>query len=262
MVTMVFGGGRYLKELSDEINERAVIGGNNPPLTPYEAHKANIDDLEAEAKNFLDGEPIANEAQAKAVSKLLDDARKARAAAEEQRKAEAKPFDDGKKAVQALWTPITHEETGRCALIADTCKKVLAPWLKRLEDEQRAVAEAAKLEAQEKAAAARKLSNETDTTDLSGRIAVEAAIKDASRADRAARSAESARPQARGGSRAATLKSVWTATLADSVAALKHYRAEQPEALKAWLLEQAQADVRAGKRTIPGFSIIESRVAV
>src|SRR3546814_7413600 len=53
----------------------------------------------------------------------LDDARKARKAAEDQRKIEAKPFDDGKAAVQALWTPLTDEKKGRCALIADTCKK-------------------------------------------------------------------------------------------------------------------------------------------
>jgi hypothetical protein len=265
MVMMVFANGRYDKPLSDEINnERAVIGGNNPPEpTPYEAHKANIDDLEAEAKNFLDGEPIANEAQAKAVSKLLDDARKARTAAEAQRKVEAKPFDDGKAAVQALWTPITDEKKGRRALIADTCKKVLAPWLQKLEDEQRAVAEAARREAEEKAAAARKLLEEADAANLQERMAAEAALEDAAKADRAANRAEKARPQAGGGDRRATgLKSVWTPTLTEPSKALRHYVNEQPEELKAWLLSQAQRDVRTGRREIPGFEITEERVPV
>lgn len=241
----------------------SVLGDNNPPdPTPYEALKAHVDDLEAEARNFLDGEPIANEGQAAAVSRLLEDARKARTAAETQRKADAKPFDDGKAAVQALWTPITDEKKGRCALIADTCKKVLAPWLQRLEDEQRAAAEAARREAEEKAAAARKALDEADTASLDDRIAAEEALAEASRADRIATRAENERPQAKGVDRAIGLRSVWTPTLTEPSKALRHYVNEQPEELKVWLLSQAQRDVRAGRREIPGFAITESRVPV
>src|SRR3546814_3380891 len=105
----------------------AEIGHNSQAMTPYEAIKLHIDDLFETAQGFLDGDPIATEAQATSVSQLLDDARQARKAAEDQRKLEAKPFDEGKAAVQALWTPLTDEKKGRCALIADTCKKALAP---------------------------------------------------------------------------------------------------------------------------------------
>src|SRR3546814_8147011 len=56
-----------------------------------------------------------------------------------------------------------------------------------------------------------------------------------------------------GGSRAIGLRSYWMAELVDPVAALRHYKQAQPEALKAWLLEQGQKDASAGKRAIPGF---------
>src|SRR3546814_11800322 len=74
----------------------AEIGHNSQAMTPYEAIKLHIDDLFETAQGFLDGDPIATEAQATSVSQLLDDARQARKAAEGQRKLEAKPFDEGK----------------------------------------------------------------------------------------------------------------------------------------------------------------------
>ena len=61
--------------------------------------------------------------------------------------------------------------------------------------------------------------------------------------------------------RAVSLRSRWIAVLSDSAAALRHYREHQPAALKAWLTEQAQRDVNAGARDIPGFTIDEERVA-
>ncbi len=59
-----------------------------------------------------------------------------------------------------------------------------------------------------------------------------------------------------------SLRSVWTPTLTDPCAALKHYRERQPDELKAWLLSQAEKDVRAGARSIPGFEISETKKAV
>src|SRR3546814_5281822 len=70
-----------------------------------------------------------------------------------------------------------------------------------------------------------------------------------------------AKAHASGGSRAIGLRTYYTAELVDPVAALKHYKQAQPEALKAWLLDQGQKDVSAGKRAIPGFAIKEDRRA-
>jgi hypothetical protein len=44
--------------------------------------------------------------------------------------------------------------------------------------------------------------------------------------------------------------------------ALNHYREHRAAELKQWLLEQATADVNAGKRSIMGFEITERRIAV
>src|SRR3546814_14426167 len=73
--------------------------------------------------------------------------------------------------------------------------------------------------------------------------------------------ADKTKAHASGGSRAIGLRTYYTAELVDTVAALKHYKQAQPEALKAWLLDQGQKDVSAGKRAIPGFEIKEDRRA-
>lgn len=241
---------------------QAVMGHNNPPSpTPYEAMKIHIDDLMETAQGFLDGEPIETQGQADEVSKLLDMAREARTDAEAQRKKEAKPFDDGKKAVQALWTPLTDEKTGKCALIAATAKKALAPFLAAEQKKKDDIAAEARRIADAKAEEARKVIQAAAETDLAARDAAEALIKEAEQAVRAANRAGKDKAMAAGGARAVSLRSVWSATLTDPIEALKHYKVRQPEALKQWLQDQAAADVRSGTRGIPGFTISEEKVA-
>jgi hypothetical protein len=240
----------------------APIGHNGPPApTPFETIKLHIDDMFETAQGFLDGDPILTQAQADDVDRLLDEARKARSAADAQRKIEAKPFDDGKAAVQALWTPYSDEKKGKCALIAETCKKALAPFL--IAKQAAIDAEAARLRkiAEDAMAAA-----QAARTEAAGNLAAtqqsEDALEFAAKQYRAADKLSNTRAQANGGSRATSLRSVWTAALSDSAAALRHYREHQPDALKAWLVEQANKDVRSGARSISGFTITEERVPV
>jgi hypothetical protein len=237
----------------------ATIGHNNPPEpTPFESFDAHLSGLHEEAKLWLDGSGVQSEADAEGVSKLLDMLRTAAKDADRARAAEKKPHDDAAKAVQARWKPLLD----RADLAASVCKQVLAPFLRKQEDEKRAAAEAARREAEEKAAAARAAIQAADLTDLAAREEAERLLKDASKADVAANRAEKDRAQAKGGARAVSLRSIWTPVLADSVAALKHYRATRPDELKDFLLIQAERDVRAGERDIPGFTITEERVAV
>jgi hypothetical protein len=238
------------------MNAPAAIGHNVPP-DPAEAFSLHLADLEEQAQHFLDGEPVETREQAEAVSRLLGMVRKASNDADEARKAEKKPHDEAGKAVQEKWKPIFV----KADLIASTAKQVLAPWLTKLEREQRAAAEAERQEAERLAAAAREALEKAGTS-LSARIGAEALVKAAGKADKAAKRAEGAKAHATGGERAVTLRPVWTPTLTDPVAALKHYRETQPCALKEWLLEQALKDVRGGKRSIPGFTVTESKVAV
>ena len=243
-------------------NPRAVMGGNNPPeLTPYEAIKLHIDDLMETAQGFLDGEPITTQAMADEVGKLLDEARKARLSADEQRKVEAKPHDDAKKAVQTRWTPLSDEKTGKCALIAATAKKALAPFLAAEQAKKDEIAAEARREADRKAEEAQAALRAANATDLTARANADALLKDAGKAAKAATRAGKDKAMAAGGSRSVSLRTVWSASLSDSVKALKHYKATRPEDLKAWLLEQAERDVSSGMRAIPGFNISSEQVA-
>ena len=247
-------------------NPRVVLGGNNPPeeLTPYELHKKAIDDLYQQAKDFLDGEPIANEQQAQEVGLLRDEIRAAEKAAEESRKEEVKPFDAAKKAVQDRYNPLIKDGVGRTSLAKKACNDALAPYLKKKDDEQRAAAALAREQAAKLAKEALDAAQAAAAApDLQARETAEDMLDQAKRAMQNTRTLEKEKPQVMGGGRNIGLKSVWTAELVDPAAALAHYRVAQPAALKEWLKEQAAKDVRSGihhEDGIPGFKIKEDRV--
>lgn len=225
---------------------------NQPP--PFEHWSLIIEDLTLEAQNFLDGEPIANQGQADAVALLLEGIRKASKSADAERAAEKKPHDDASKAVQAKWRPLID----KCDLAASVAKKALTPWLEHLEAEQRAIAEKARqeaLEAQRKAEEARKWD-----MDLSAQEEAAEAQKQADIATAIARKADKAKPQAQAG-RAIGLRTSYRAEVTDYGALLAHYKRTRPDDLKAWLSDQAQKDVRAGMRVIPGVLVHEERSA-
>lgn len=228
----------------------------NAPADPATLFKEEIDDLLIEARNYLDGEPIANEQQAEAVSSLLNRLRRVANDADDARKTEKKPHDDAAKEVQAKWKPILE----KADLAANTAKEALAPWLRHVEEEQRRAAELARQEADRLAQIARE-AHHGASGNLTAQEDAERLLKAAAGAERHAAKAEKQRAHATGGERAIGLVDRYWPVLTDPVEALKHYRTADPDALKAWLLEQAQADVRAGVREIPGFTINHERVA-
>lgn len=241
---------------------------NNPPEevapTPFEMSEVEIGDLYAEVKNFLDGEPIASQEVADAVSKLIEDLRKAGNLADERRKLENEPFDAGKAEVQARYAPLiadTKTVKGKVTLGIEIAKKALAPWLQKLEDEKRAAAEAARKiaeeaerKAQEALAASRAVEN------LAQREEAEALLQAAKQADAAATKAENSKAHATGGARAMGLRSVWRAEMVDGRAAAGHYWQTRRQDVDDFFQGLADADVRAGKREIPGFIVAETRV--
>jgi hypothetical protein len=233
----------------------ASIGHNAPP--PREAHALHIEELLNEAQGFLDGEPIANQEQADAVGKLLGMLREARQGADTQRKIEKRPHDDAAREVQAAWAPLLD----RVAMAEQVAKRALAPFLAAQEAIAQAEAQSARHAAWTAAHEAREALDKASPTDLAGRAQAVTLLKDASKAERAAIKAEKVKPMAAGLSRAVSLRSVWRAVLIDPVAALKHYRTNRPDELKAWLSLQADQDVRVGVRAIDGFAITEERIA-
>lgn len=267
----------YVAQPAEPKPREAKIGDNNPPadepekmaeveLETFDDVKKHIEDLYTEAKTWLDGEPIATEGQAAAIGKLRDILRKAKQRGEELRKIDAKPFDDGKAAVQAKYNPLVKDKTGLADVAISTCNSALAPWLKKIDDEQRAEALRLRQVADNAAKVALEAAQEAaKTADLSKRETAEDLLAAAKDTVKTMKIAEKAKPQVAGLSRNIGMKSVWHADLTDPVAAIEHYRKAQPAALKEWLKEQAVKDVRAGPKPpahIPGFTFREERVPV
>lgn len=245
--------------MSDEKN---MVGHNNPPeKTPFEVVSERIDDLWTEAKNWLDGSKVESETDAESVSKLLDLFRKAATEADEARKEEARPHDEAKAAIQAKYAPLiadTKAVKGRTVLAIEACKKALAPWLAKKEAEQRAAAEAARREAEEKQRVAQEaLAKAREADDLAQRELAEQKLQEAKRADQLASKAEMAKAMVASGGRAVGLRKNYAPELTDGVAAARHYWATRRADMEAFLLDQARKDVAAGIRDIPGFSINE-----
>lgn len=234
--------------LSETGNERIKPGGNNPPV--FDAHKANIDDLREEAGAWLDGKAVENADEAEGINTLLDLARQAVKAADEARSTEKKPHLDAAKAVDAQWKPLI--DAGQ--RVVDCCKKALTPW--NIKEAERKAAEAARAraEAEAEARAARE-----------AEIAASGALSDADQAEQLAWSAKQAAKIAKSAEKAAStglgLRTTYRAELTDINAAVKHYWAVRRESFEDLVTDLAAQDVRAGKRQIPGFNIIEEKKA-
>jgi hypothetical protein len=228
---------------------------SNAPPEPAVLFSEEIEDLLLEARNYLDGEEIATEQQAEAVSSLLNRLRRLAKDADEARKLEKKPHDEAAKAVQAKWNPIID----KAELATSTAKEALAPWLRKLEEQQRAEADRLAAEAARLAQIAAEAREGAGS--LQDKEDAERLLKAAGAASRDATRAGKAKAHAKGGERAVGLVDTYTPELTDPCEALKHYRATQPELLKDWLVEQARKDIHSGVRSIPGFTIKHERVA-
>lgn len=235
------------------------IGHNNPPKTPFEAAKERIEELYNEAGIWLDGQSITSQEQADAIQKLMRETQEAERVADEARKVEAKPFDDGKAEVQARYNPLIQKDKGKTALVSKTCKAALAVWLRKLDEIQRAAAELARKEAEEKSAAALAAMRERDHMNLEQIEQAEALVADAKRADTIAKKAENAKPQAKGTGRAASLRTYWIATVTDYREFARHLWTQHPETFEPFLDDIASKMASAGSRELPGVSIVEDR---
>jgi hypothetical protein len=240
--------------------EARGIGHNKPPEpTPFEAAQAKIEDLYGEATYWLDGAAVECQDHADGLSTLLNMLRNARKEADEARKAEAKSFDDGKAEVQARYNPLLK----KADLAMDACKDAIAPWLVRLDAEEKAAAAEARRIADEKAREAQEAIRATEATNLAEREAAEQLVRDAKKAETAANRA--ARDTARAGvgiGRATSLRTSYKPVLTDAVTAARHFWATDRQEIEALLIRLAEQAVRNGKREIPGFVIEEIKTAV
>jgi colicin import membrane protein len=217
----------------------------------------HIDDLYDEAKGILDGAGVQSDADAEMVAKLLDMARQAKKAADEQRTVEKKPHDDAAKAVQSAWKPLLD----KCDLVADTCKKALAPFLTAKEAAQRAEAARIAAEAEEARAAALAARQAAAPDDLTAREEAERLDTVAGEAEKQAARAERAKAHATGGSRAVGLRDAYSAEVTDYALFSKWAWANRRADYEEWLSELASQEAKRGPVTIPGIIIHTERKA-
>lgn len=245
----------------DAPNPRIFEGANNPPADvtpdPFTAIRIHCEDLYAEAKHWLDGAAITTDAEAEAVDKLLTMAREAFDTADAARVTENKPFDDGKAAVQEKYAPLiadTKKTKGTMVRTKEACLAALQPWRAKKAAEAAAIAEAARLEAKAKADAAAEAMR-ASAGNLEERESAEELVKAAEEAQRDANRATKAATTGTG------LTTYYEAVMTVQRDAMLHYMKDQPGEFVALCQRLADADVRSGKRQIPGFTVEERKRA-
>lgn len=163
---------------------RGEIGDNRPP-DPIDEALAPYGDTISEAENWLDGTPVENEGQMKAVDALLKDIKAAKKAVSAAEESEAKPIYDQWKAAKARYAP-TITDLDRIAKglvsILDTFKRKLAAEKAEAERKARAEAERKMREAQEAA-------RQAAAGDIEAQRAAAAAEEEAEAAAKAAQAA-------------------------------------------------------------------------
>lgn len=263
-------------EAGEQPNPRAVIGGNNPPdETPagaaapqWSAVKLHLDDLLEQVRGIT-GITITEQKQADDVGKLLRDLQDAGKLAEQARVAEKLPFDEAVKEIQdrynAYIAPLKNKTPGTISKAEQALKNQIGAWLKKLDDE-RAERERIAKEAADKAAEQARAAHQAaaGSDDLDQIDAAEDLLAAADMAARDLRQVEKEKAQVKTeGYRAIGLRSIWRAERIEGEGgkALSHYAKAQPQRVIAFLETLAAEDVKAGVRSIPGFRVIEDKVA-
>lgn len=242
----------------------ATLGHNNPPATPFDIVSEKIHDLYDEAKNWCDGEEIASQEQADTVQRLMRSIQAAEKEADEARKEEARPHDEAKAAIQERYNALigkTKSVTGLTVMAIDACKKALAPWLRKVEEENRRKAEEARKEAEAKAEAARAAMRVRQSSEDAERA--EALVQEAKKAEAEARKAANAKAGAKGEGRAVTLRDRYAPEVTDYTAFARYvwtaHRGDMEEFLNMLAVKLVASGARSG---IPGVAVHHERVPV
>lgn len=236
----------------------ATIGHNR---SPFELSQEAIEDLYAEAKLWLDGEPITSQEHADDVQRLMRLIQAADKEADERRKEEAKPHDDAKAEIQTRYNALignTKTVKGKTVLAIEACKKALTPWLRMVEEENQRKAEAARAEAAEKHRLAMEAMQARNTLEDAERA--EALAKEAKQADADARKAGNAKAAAKGEGRAVTMRDYYAPEITDHTAFARFIWTERQDEMRAFLASQATQLVAAGRHNgLPGVTVHHER---
>lgn len=224
-------------------------------ITPFDEIVLEIEGLYDEAKIWADGSPVENQAQCDALDvldkKLLDASKRLDAL----RVNEKLPLDEQVQAIQDRYNPLIQPKRGKVDRARDALNPARAAWKKKLADEKAAAALKARIEAEEE----RQKAEDAIRASVGN---LEAREKAEEQFDMAKEADAFANRQERRASTGLGMRTIHRAELSDLSAAIKHYWATRQGDFSALVTQLAAADVRAGKRTIPGFTIIEERKAL
>ena len=247
---------------NNDVNERAVIGDNNPPepKTPFDKIMIRHDDLMGEARIWLDGTIVKTEAEASKVGLLMASIRDLVKEAEAQRVKENKPFDDGKKAVQERYGALiakTKTKTGSLVLALNKCQEALAPWA--LEQERIAREEQQRKEEEaRKAEEAALEAMQSRSGDLEDEVKAEELASAAEQAKKEAKKAAKVRGGVKvDGFKAVTTRKRYIAKVVDLRECARYFWEKDPDAMADIFNTLAQKAVNSGAREIPGVKVIE-----
>lgn len=232
----------------------AQVGHNQPPAPAFDTICEEINDLFDEAKNWADGEPITSPEMHDAIEKLRDSIHEAGKRADALRVEEKRPLDDQVKAIQDRYNPYIQPKRGKVDMAKSTLDALLTPWRTKVAQEKAAEAarKAAEAEAARQAAQA---AIQASSGNLAAREEAEALLADAEALEKSAKRADKAATTGTG------LRTVWTAELVDEDAAMEWTWARAKGEVLAVAQRNADEAVRAGVRQVPGFRVVEGKVA-
>jgi hypothetical protein len=240
-----------------------VIHLSNEPPTPFDAHRINLDDLLVEARNWADGEPAATQAQVDEIARLIDDLNAGAKAMEAERLVEKRPLDDQIQAIQDRYNvylaPLKNKTPGKVPTAIDALNAAKRPFLLALEEALEAKRKQAREEAEAAAQAAAEAARQANAASLEEREAVDAKIKAAEDAQRAAKIADNAKAHAHGGGRAQGLRTRVLAEVTDLDAAVRHYWSENRPAFAELIQKLADDDARQNRRSAKGVTFRDER---
>lgn len=167
------------------MQDLAPMGHNNPP-SPIDQITAQFEDARLEAENWLDGTPVENEGQMKAVDELRGHMRQFRLALEKGQKAATEPLRAVYQTELDSWKP-TLADVKR---IEDCLVATLDTFKRRLAAEKEAARKAAEKAAWEATRAAQEAARQADASDLEAQRQAAQAMADAEAAQKLAMAAE------------------------------------------------------------------------
>jgi hypothetical protein len=230
------------------MNAQTLIGHNNPPDPLDEALKPYGDAL-SEAENWLDGTPVENEGQMKAVDALLRQIKAAEKAVKDAEDSAAKPLYDAWKAAKARYAPtlddLTRLKKGLVSIV-DAFKRKLAAEKAEAERKARAEAEAARRAAEEAA-------RQASASDIEAQRKAAEAKQAADLAQ--AQAAAAAKDTVKG------MRKVTKYEITDHRALLHWIAKNDRDAITAFVEDYAQKNYKRGAQAADGLRVWEEKEA-